>query len=516
MILSRLITAVVAVPGRSLRARRLRALLERAESLRNAGELSLAEARYREALALDPAGAAAHASLALLLTGRGRPDEALAHFRSAGAAAMGDPGFLEAFVRMLIQRGEHSEALSVAREAAQTHGESYEAAFCLGLAHQASHDYAGARAHYDDALELRPDAADAHANRGIALQGLGLLEEACADYERALSIEPAHPLARFHRSLALLLRGDYGVAWPEYETRFHSANVPLRPSRYPPWDGTAAAGRMLLVYGEQGLGDEIMFASCLPELMRTGARCVIECNPALHRLFTRSFDKAVVYPATPDRRVPDDIHALGVDAEVPIGSLPLRYRRSVADFPQHSGYLRADPDRVAAWRERLAALGDGIKVGISWRGGTQASRAPLRSIMLEEWLPVLQVPGVRFVSLQYTANTPQDLEALQHHHGVGVAHWPEAIGDYDETAALVSALDLTVSVCTSVVHLAGALGQPVWVLAPRNPEWRYGCSGGSMPWYPSARIFRQKRDRDWSGVLGAVQASLTMLAKSGT
>src|SRR5688572_4634003 len=158
-------------------------------------------------------------------------------------------------LRVLLQRAEHREALSIAREAAQAHPEAYEAVFCLGLAHQASHHYDEALACYDTALGLKPESADARTNRGIALHRLGRLEEACAEYQRALDVQPGHALARFHRSLALLVRGDYSGGWPEYEVRLRSGDVPVRPRAYAQWNEASPAGLTLLVYGEQGLGD---------------------------------------------------------------------------------------------------------------------------------------------------------------------------------------------------------------------------------------------------------------------
>jgi len=251
-----------------------------------------------------------------------------------------------------------------------------------------------------------------------------------------------------------------------------------------------------------------MFASCIPDLVRARARCVIECNPALRALFTRSFPDTIVYPASADKSVPEPIRANGIEQEVPLGSLPLYYRSSAAAFERRGGYLRADPDRVSAWRRRLTASGPGLTVGISWQGGTASTRTALRSVPLEQWLPILTVPGVRFVSLQYTRDAQQSLAVLQQKHGISVAHWAEAIADYDETAALVCALDLTVSVCTSIVHLAGALGRPVWVMVPHNPEWRYGYVGETMLWHPSARLFRQQQAREWQPVISSVAGAL--------
>jgi hypothetical protein len=307
--------------------------------------------------------------------------------------------------------------------------------------------------------------------------------------------------------------GDYGRGWVDYESRLLSAKQPPRSRRLPRWHGGALGGRTLLVYGDQGLGDEIMFASCLKEVAREAGRCIIECAPKLVPLFARSFAGAEVYAWAWDGPVADD--GRDADLEIPLSSLPLYRRRSLADFPAHSGYLVADAARIDHWRARLASLGRGLKVGISWRGGTYKTRTSKRSIPLEHWLPILRVPGVQFVSLQYTKDTAGELSALREAHGVEVTHWPEAIDDYDETAALMSALDLTISVCTAVIHLGGALGRPVWVMVPMGPEWRYGFAGERMPWYPSVRLVRQREIGNWAGVVTAVAERLTERSAGG-
>ena len=513
MILAKVIAALIDAPAKARRSSRARSLLEEAASCTGRGELARAEACYVEVLALEPAAARAHAALALLLTARGRADQALHHFRAARSAAMLPRGCLESFIRLLLQQGERAEAIEVAREAARADASACESWFALGLALLAHHSYSDALAAYDQCLALGPN-ADVYVQRGIALQNLGRFDEARADYGRALQERPSHALARFHRGLAWLVQGNYAAGWADYEARLASGDAPARPLRYPRWDGSPPNGRTLLLYGEQGLGDEIMFASCLADLVRAGARCVVECNPALLGLFTRSFPGATVYPASPDGRVPDDIAGRGIDAEAPLGSLPMYFRGTLAAFPKHQGYLKADETRIAAWRARIAGLRGAMSVGISWVGGTHASRGPLRSIALDAWLPILRTAGVKFVSLQYTPDAPQAVQALRQRHGIDITHWPEAIADYDETAALVSALDLTISVCTSVIHLAGALGRPVWIMAPSNPEWRYGCAGAAMPWYPSARVFRQQREREWNDVIAEVSSALAEAASA--
>jgi hypothetical protein len=210
----------------------------------------------------------------------------------------------------------------------------------------------------------------------------------------------------------------------------------------------------------------------------------------------------------------DEAATADIDCEVPVGSLPLYFRRQVADFPRHRGYLQADCARVEYWKQRLASLGAGIKVGISWRGGSLQTRSPLRSIPLEQSLPILRAGGAQFVSLQYDASG-NELDRFRTDCGIEVRHWPDAIADYDETAALVSALDLTISVCTAVIHLGGALGQPVWVMAPHSPEWRYGFAGETMPWYPSVRIFRQPAFGEWTPVVDKVAKLLRELSALG-
>ncbi|RPI48731.1 MAG: hypothetical protein EHM59_00630 [Betaproteobacteria bacterium] len=209
------------------------------------------------------------------------------------------------------------------------------------------------------------------------------------------------------------------------------------------------------------------------------------------------------------RTAPD---ANGAVAQIAAGSLPLYFRRRLEDFPRHHGYLRAAPERIAHWRQRLASLGPGLKVGLSWVGGALKTRRALRSIGLPQLSPVLRSPGAHFVSLQYT-RCEADIDAFTRDSGIAIHHWPEAIADYDETAALVSALDLVISVTTSIVHLAGALGKPAWILVPTVAEWRYLRSGCSMPWYPSVRLHRQAVLGDWVPVVEEIRSALCALVE---
>jgi len=474
------------------------------------GETEAAAASYRRALAINKDSPAAHYNLGRLLRHLGQVEAALEHFRRAFSLSPDLSDAAKECALCHVQLGSFEEPVALLEEALRRAPAAGDLHAALGFVYQKMHRPQAALECYEKARSLGHVDADLYNNFGVVFQELGRIPEALAWYDRAIALKPDFPLARFHRALARLLTGDYAGGWPDYEWRLVSEDNPRRPRVYPRWDGSPLAGRTLLAYSEQGLGDEIMFASCLPQVVEAAARCVIECSPKLEHLFRRSFPHARVYAATADRSIPEAIQAEPIDCEVPTGSLPLHLRRSAADFPRHRGYLKADPRGVAAWRERLAALGPGLKVGISWQGGTHKTRRPLRSIPLPQWLPILETGEAHFVSLQY-GDCGDALEELSARHGKRVAHWPEAIDDYDETAALLAALDLVVSVCTAVIHLAGALGRPVWIMAPYCPEWRYGFAGEGMPWYPSVRVFRQPSFGEWSPVIERVAGELRAL-----
>ena len=463
-----------------------------------AGDRVRAESCYRNVIELAPDAPAGHYSLGLLLKLAGEPVAALAHLeRACGLSPCIEQAWRER-VLVLIALERYADAIVVAKSAVERDSRSSEFRALLGYAYLKAHDPRAALGCYEHARALRVSHDDYWFELGMVHQELGRMDEAVTAYEQAIAAKPGHVLARFHLALARLALRDYARAWDDYDLRLVSGESSLRIHPDRAWRGEPLDGRCVLVMGEQGLGDEIMFASCFNEVIESATRCVVTCTARLEKLFRRSFPKAEVVGlgagATATVR--------GVDYEIAAGSLPRYLRRSRSDFPAHSGYLRPDPERVAHWKARLATLGPGLKIGISWRGGTFSTRAPLRSLPLLEWRPIFDVPGVHFVSLQY-GDVRDDLRAAP----IEISHWQEAIDDYDETAALVCALDLVVSVCTAVIHLSGALGRPVWVMAPVSPEWRYGMSG-DMPWYPSARLFRQRSFGEWGTVADQVGSAL--------
>lgn len=304
-----------------------------------------------------------------------------------------------------------------------------------------------------------------------------------------------------------LVQGDFSESvWASFRRRRNCEGFKPTENQCAasPWNGEPLEGKTILAYGEQGLGDEILFASCYPDVIAQAGRCIIETEPRLEKLFRRSFPAAAVFGRQRETELAERYPAIAY--KVPCGDLPLYFRQSMEAFPKRDAYLYADDGAVERWRQVLGRLGAGLKLGISWRGGTDRTGQAHRSIDLEQWRAVFGIPGVHFVSLQY-GECEAEL-ACAGRLGVQLHHWPEAIVDYDETAALVCALDCVITVTTSLVHLAGALGQTVWILTNTAPRWCYMSKGTTMPWYPSARIFRQNRAGNWSEVMEQVADAL--------
>jgi tetratricopeptide (TPR) repeat protein len=368
---------------------------------------------------------------------------------------------------------------------------------------------------YERALALGPPVPmGLHLHLAMAYQYVGRWRDAQHTYERLLALTPNDNLARWYLSQCDLALCNWERGWSAYGTRFAAGASPYRPLPFKPWRGDSVPEDTLLVLADQGLGDEIMFAWCVPEAMARVKHCIVECEPRLERLFRRSFPGATIVPS---ERLLDGkwLHDLPEPQwQIFGGDLCGLFRRSEADFKPHAGYLKADPARVDYWRRRLCDdLGPGLKVGVSWRGGSDKTRTRSRSIEPRDWEPILTTPGCRFVNLQYGNYLPE-LHAINERFGPVVHDYPEALADYDETAALVTALDLVTTVCTAIVHLGGALGRPVWVLVPFSPGWRYTVERERMPWYPSTRLFRQKAIGDWSSPCRTLSEELERMTQN--
>lgn len=473
-----------------------------------AGDVAGAVESCRQAMALCPDILQYRLRLVEILEMAGRQEDVVAELLAAHELA---PGRFDVLVKAFTEVsrfGLYSEALRIAERAVLEQGESHDTLRMLASACYGSADMRGAEEACLKAIALNGNQPDLHVTLGSALFAQGRVGEAVAAYEHAKALRPDYPDALFHLGLIHLMRGDYREGWQGFEQRYRRASrKSVRPCT-PAWDGGSLAGRNLLVMREQGLGDEIMFSSCYQEVIDRAEQSVFECDPRLEKLLARSFPRGIFHPLRDIGTTEQTDPGIPIDARVYAGSLPHHLRNDISDFPPHQGYLKPDPERVAYWQSQLSLLGPGLKVGVSWRGGTVFTRRERRSMSLAALLPVLAVPGIRWINLQYGQRS-DEINAFRQCSGIDITDWPEAIdGDYDETAALVSALDLVISVCTSVVHLTGALGRPVWVMTALVPEWRYGLHSSTMPWYPQARLFRQVSQGDWDPVVSGIERGL--------
>jgi tetratricopeptide (TPR) repeat protein/polysaccharide pyruvyl transferase WcaK-like protein len=473
----------------------------------DAGEPEAAEASYRRALAARPESVEALYNLGTLLAARGRHDEAIPALQSAARLA---PDFTDAHVRLgqaCCDLGRFEEAGAHFRRALELDSAQADAHNGLGNALRAQGRGTAAAAEYARAIELRPEFAEAHCNLATVALDEGAPERAVTHARRALAIRPDLADARWNLAQAHLTLGRLTEGWREYEWRQWRTGAAELAYPWPLWDGEPFAGGTLFVTAEQGVGDEIMFASCLPEAIAAADRVVVECDARLTALFERSFPPAtfVARLASADA-YPERLPAPSV--RIASGSLPGLFRPDLASFPGRDACLVVDPERVAIWGARFASLGPGLRVGISWRGGKEALVRRARSIALPRWRALARGLEVQWINLQYGDCAAELAEARA--AGLEVHHWDDAdpLRDLDGFAAQIAALDLVISVDNSTVHMAGALGQPAWVLLPSTADWRWMLEREDSPWYPSLRLFRQRRPGEWDEVFARVRAAL--------
>lgn len=448
---------------------------------------------------------ACHVALGRVLAKSGQMDRSIKVLRLATTSWPKDSELHLALGNVLYMDGSADEAISHFRSVLSTNPSHIPALVGIGNALREIGQIEEAHCQFSRAADIAPHIPEIYDNLGLLLQDMGQLTESIEKFEKALSINPSLANAKLHLGISRLLAGDFEQGWTGYETRSAATLPPTTQSKYAQWEGQNTSKGTLHILAEQGLGDEIMFASCIPEVLPRAQSIVVECSPKLAELFQRSFPTVSVVKKS-DTALIDQTHS-AFGFAIPIGSLGSIFRKTRSDFPAHKGYLVADSNKRHRWREKLLSLGPGLKVGIAWSGGTRSTRKTLRSIPLAQWDVLLRTQGVHFISLQYT-ECIDEIAAISTRTGILVQHWQAAIDDYDETAALVCELDFVISVQTAVVHLAGALGTPAWAMVPACPEWRYLREGTTLPWYPSVRLFRQRRRFEWQDVITDVQSEL--------
>ncbi len=370
------------------------------------------------------------------------------------------------------QRQRYGLAISLLERAAKALGTA-DILCNLGIAYRFANNQEKGDHYFKKAIDKHPT-AQILANYGALFVGVGNPDEAIKIARRGLELDANCAIAHWNLGMALLEKGEWETAWDEHEWGLKShMRIDRKIRDLPLWDGTP--DKTVAVSGEQGIGDEIMFASMLPDLMQTNT-VIFECHKRLQHLFEHSFPGLVCIGAREEKEISWP-YEYEIDYRTSIGSLGKWFRRSKDSFPG-TPYLDADP----------AQKGKKFRVGISWTGGFKAGRVAVRRVPLSWWKPILD-NDCEFISLQYT-ECADELKMMEQ-AGYAIQQFPEVkADDYYETARLVKSCDLIISCCTSVIHLAGAMGVPCWVMTPNRPAWRYGIKG-RMPWYRSVRLYRQ-------------------------
>jgi tetratricopeptide (TPR) repeat protein len=506
-------------------------------ALRHLDRPDEAIACYREALRWRPNYADAHNNLGDVLTGLGRPSEAIPSFQQALQCR---PNFAEAHNNLgvaLARLKKYDEAIAQYRQALRLRPNYAEAGSNLGnalaaqlkpdeavaafqTAIRAKSDYAPAHynlgivlaesgrleeavASYRQALTLRPGYGEALGNLGHTYRALGDMAQAMASYQQLLQLKPDDPEAHMSRAMAWLLLGDYERGWPEYEWRWQCKEFVLPAYSQPLWDGAPLEGHTILLSAEQGLGDTIQYIRYAKLVKARGGSVLFHCPKALMKLLADC-------PGI-DELVPQGTPPPAFDVHAPLLGLPAILKTTLATVPADVPYLHARPDLIASWRAELART-PGFKIGIGWQGNPSFRADRYRSVPLAEFAPLAQIPGVRLVSLQKGPGVEQipkvKFEILD------LSRQLDETGPFLDTAAVMKSLDLVIACDTVIAHLAGALGVPVWVALSSSSHFCWLVDRTDSPWYPTARLFRQRSSGDWSDVFEGMRRALGNAVKS--
>lgn len=469
------------------------------------GRLDEGIALYRRALALHPGYVSARENLSVALWKQGKQliEEAIASYTQIITF---DPKNQQAYHNLgviLIEQGKLDEALSYYLQAVSVQPNDAAALNTIGTILQQQGKAITATTYHRRSLAIRPDYPDALNSLGTALQDQGQAEEAMLCFDRAITLNPTDANAHYNRSLTLLMEGNYHEGFPEYEWRFKTREFPPCPFRQPVWDGSDLTGRTMLLHAEQGLGDTIQFIRYAAIVAQRGGRIVLTCHQPLMRLLS-------TVPGI-DEQVPLGYPTPNFDVYAPLMSLPGIVGTTLETVPASIPYLTPPSDTHLCLDLQGQSHTPRLKVGLVWSGGHLYKKNQSRSCPLKHFQPLLQLPDIAYYSLQ-KGIAQTGLAELG--WDAQVQELGSQLNDLADTAAAIAQLDLVITVDTSIAHLAGALGKPVWVLLTYLPDWRWMLHREDTPWYPTMRLFRQTEPDDWQGVLDQVSQALIQHSSS--
>jgi Flp pilus assembly protein TadD len=497
--------------------------LATARAERQAGRLAAARALCEQILQQEPQQADALSLLAMMAHLEGQPAAAVEQMRRAIAARPDEPVFHYNLGTLYHEQDKIDEAIDCYQQALAIKPLFAEALANLGNALRRRGDDADALAVLKQVLKLTPNSAQAHNNVGTALYKLGRIDEALAAFNRSIELKADHAKAHYNRALAWLLTGDFERGWREYEWRWKRPGHYLPPYKKPMWDGSPLAGKTILLFAEQGLGDVLQFIRFAPLVKERGGKVIVACHERLLPLLRccEGIDELAPLQSAPQR----------FDVQAPLMSLPRLCGTTLETIPDRTPYLFAAVDLVLKWRKVIAPI-QGFRVGVAWQGSRGYEYDRQRSVPLACFEPLANLPSVQLIRLQKEAESKtQSLRSNVEDCSTppsgtpGIAGVDPSLarracmvdfgGDLDtvhgafmDTAAIMQSLDLVITSDTSVAHLAGGLGVPVWVALPFMPDWRWLLNRDDSPWYSTMRLFRQKAAGDWAGVFGEITVEL--------
>jgi len=461
------------------------------------GDWDAAAASYRRALDVGPESANVHGSLARLACRRGDYARAIESCRRALNLAPQRLELHQLLACALVNDGEYGTAIEVYRHILKLKPDSPEAIYGLGYFFESRGDLSSAAEAYRLALRLNPALADAHLHLGITHFLRGDFAEAKARFQRVRALAPNDAESETFLGHVHLLQGDLLQGWREHESRWRTGHFLRQRRRFPQplWRGEPLAGARILLHAEQGLGDTLQFVRYVPLVAQRGGNVTLEIQPRLHRLLA-------AFPGA--RQVLRRGEALPeFDWQCPLLSLPLASATELGTIPASIPYIRPDPVLASRWGKRLAA--NSLRIGLVWAGSHTFPHERWRGVALKLLEPLIGIPGATFYSLQMGPAATQIKDLAP---GVPLIDLQDQQEDMADTAAIVANLALVISVDTSVAHLAGAMGKPVWVLLHKSPDWRWLLDREDSPWYPSARLFRQAELGNWQDVIARVEKEL--------
>ena len=470
-------------------------------TLQSQGQYAAAVEKCRQAVALKPDYAEAYNTMGYSLEKQQHYAEAATNYTQALQLK---PDYVEAYNHLgvvLNELGRSAEAIENYKRALQIDSEYSEVYNNLGIALKEQEQFAEAITYFGQALYYEPDFTEAHYNLANSLRDEGRCAEAIDSYLRAIRLQPDYAEAHWNMSLTLLLSGNFTEGWKHYRRR-RNADLEIltdyHRSGKPRWDGTRFEGKRLFVHYEQGLGDNIQFVRYLPMVKARGGKIIFETLKPLIGLFKEFpwIDEMIEYR-------PDERPSVIFDLYTSLLDMPNIFGTTVETIPNGVPYIHADPVKVQYWRNKLA--GPGFKVGIVWAGSPEHGNDRYRSCKLECFAPLTKIDDVQLYALQkgQAVNQIDELAGT-----LPIKRLSNEFEDFTDTAAAIENLDLVISVDTSVLHLAGAMGKPTWALLPFSPEWRWMLHRPDSPWYPTMTLFRQKERKGWHPVFQRVAVEL--------